>query len=303
MMQEHNNSCAEYIKANKDNNRPLFRWTVGQSKHENIIFLESVRTFRILYGDEADGVAVFNSSFSKKSFDLISKYLKRFKVDCLWADSASLPFKPAMSGWKFYPPRLRIQSHEIFIDSDLVLLSRGMYIDQFLNSDVCMGNCAFGTSYGTYNGAVRKMMGSSYQGINAGLFGFPPGYDVKPIIEKHFRGWNDWFDEQGLSVMLVVGVKHMLIPPPFVYNYYNDDNTYSKTYRMRYPIDIYRHEIWTDTMEGFHFCTAGAGGLNPAWLHYCSFPFGQVNKDSNRRFVMVGGAWSSGNPKKLVSMI
>ena len=296
-------SCRDYIEVNKSNSKPLFRWTVGESKHENVIFLESVRTFRLLYGDEADGVAVFNTSFSKRSFELLRKYLVRFNIDCVWADPDSLPFKPAMSGWKFYPPRLRIQSHEIFIDTDLVLLARNMYIDDFLKSNVCLGNCAFGTSYGSYAGSIRKMMGRKYQGINAGLFGFPPGYDVSPIIIKHFRGWNDWFDEQGLTVMLVVGVKHRLIPPPFVYNYYNDDNTYSKTFKMRYPVDIYKHEVWTESMEGFHFCTAGSGGLNPAWLHYSSFPFGKVNAESSRKFTMVGGAWSSGSPKKLVSMI
>lgn len=294
--------CSDFISANKGNKKPLFRWTVGMSRHENTIFLESVRTMRLLYGDEVDGVAVFNTSFSKKSFSMIKKYLQRFNVDCIWAEEESLPFKPAMSGWKFYPPRLRLQSHEIFIDTDLVLLSRGRYIDKFLKSEVCMGNCAFGTSYGVYEQSVKWMMGRNYQGINAGLFGFPPEYNVEPIIKKHFQGWNNWFDEQGLTVMLVVGVKHMLIPPPYVYNYYNDENSYSKSFRWKYPVDIYRHEIWTDEMEGFHFCTAGSDGFNPAWLHYCSFPFGEVNKDHDG-FKIVGGNWSSGSSRKVVSLI
>ena len=48
--------CESFIEQNKSNEKPLFRWTAGKSKHYNVILIESIKTFSKLYGDIADGV-------------------------------------------------------------------------------------------------------------------------------------------------------------------------------------------------------------------------------------------------------
>ena len=272
----HEFSASAFIERNKNNTRPLFRWTVGPSPFGNKILFESCRTFSILYGDLADGVAVFNSCFDHKTLEKFQKELCKYNVDCIKADIGSLPLQPKHTGWKFYPPRLRMQSHEIFIDSDLVMLARGWHINNFLSSNKSFANKGVIADFGSHTKDIRDE-NIDFPPINAGIFGFPPKYDINEALIEHI-GWEDWFDEQGLTTRLVVMTEYQIIPDPVIYNYHNCDCGMVTTYFSKYPTEIYRIKERTDEMEGFHFITGNQITENPAWIYYEKKPFGFVNK-------------------------
>lgn len=294
----HDFSAFKFIEKNKKNKRPLFRWTVGPSPFGNKILFESCRTFSILYGDIADGVAVFNSCFKKDALIKFQDELGKYGVDCVEADFDSLPLKPKNTGWKFYPPRLRMQSHEIFIDSDLVMLARGWHINSFLSSNKSFANKGIGKSFGSQ----AKDINQSFPSINAGIFGFQPGYDIEDVLIKSVDSWDYWFEEQGLTAKLVSMTEHQIIPDPVIYNYHNSNCNILTTYFSKYPIEIYKIKEFTDSMEGFHFVTSKQTDENPAWIYYEKNPFGFVNK-KNPPSGFKSFYWSRGEVSKAIKLI
>lgn len=288
----HKFSASEFIEKNKGNNRPLFRWTVGPSPFGNKILFESCRTFSVLYGDIADGVAVFNTCFRPDALARFQDELGKYGVSCVAADTGSLPLAPKNTGWKFYPPRLRMQSHEVYIDSDLVLLARGSHINKFFSSNKAFANRGINTSLGSNTlDMIKKNI--PMQPINAGIFGFPPNYDITDAIIEKSNNWDNWFDEQGLTARLVMMTDHYVIPDPVIFNYHNSEPGILTTYFSKYPEHIYRIKERTDEMEGFHFVTSQKSKENPAWLYYEKKPFGFVNR-SNPPVSFKSFQWSRG---------
>ncbi len=291
-------TCHEFIEYNKDNKKPLFRWTAGKDNNCHVILFESIKTFKKLYGDIADGVIVFNEDFTKNSFLCFQNYFKDLNINCIYGDSDALPFKPKNAAWKFYPPRLRLQSHEIFIDSDLVLLSKGKYIQDFLNSDHAFANISRLRKFGDYFEEIKEINPKQLRGmgINSGIFGFPPDYDIKPIIQKKYKGWDNHLNHQGLVASLVLDIKHVMIPPPYIYNYYNCHCSIITSFKCKFPNFIFREKRFTDIMEGFHFCNGNNNNLNPAWKYYSQNPFGKVNENTNELPDKMK-SWASGELK------
>ena len=120
----------------------------------------------------------------------------------------SLPFKPTGCGWKFYPPRLDIEAHEIFIDNDMILYDTNKVLNYFLShNNVFFATEPWKRTYGKYDGLVPRNFN-----INAGFIGLPPGFDIASEIRQKGGGWDGWFDEQGL-VALILSSKQTLIHP------------------------------------------------------------------------------------------
>lgn len=108
--------------------------------------------------------------------------------------------------WKLYPPRLRIESPEIFIDNDVVLIKRPPEIDMFLE-----GGHSTLLYQGLNEGAHGQFANASPKGIriNSGIFGMPPDFDfnerARKISKLHkVTGWENKYDEQGLVAAVLL---------------------------------------------------------------------------------------------------
>jgi hypothetical protein len=166
--------------------RPIVRWTAGppRSKFDDGILKRSILNFRFLYGDRFDYVLCLNG---RDGVDFDSLGVEIFRQSPL----AGAP-EPKGVAWKLYPPRLRLESHEIFIDHDIVLVDRLLHIERFLDeSDSFLYSQSF-WSDGLYGSFRDKVPGGF--GLNSGLFGLPPGFsfDLSSVKE-----WRDDLDEQG----------------------------------------------------------------------------------------------------------
>jgi hypothetical protein len=143
--------------------------------------------------------------------------------------------------WKLYPPRIRPQSHEIFMDNDIVLCKRMKIIDEWLNASsntlLYQGLHGF---HGSYSGAIPKGVR-----INSGIFGLPPNFQFGEKIAEHIRPFSDYFDEQGLVAKILTRETHRIIPLTVVPIVEND-----------WPLDA--HDNNQDCC-GYHFVGANKG--------------------------------------------
>ena len=166
--------------------KPLVRWTAGppRSRFDDAILRRSIVNFRSLYGDRFDYVLCVNG---RDGLDLGS-----LGVEIVM----QVPFEgaPEPSGvaWKLYPPRIRPEAHEIFIDHDIVLVDRIGKIKAFLSSDDAFIYSQAFSVEGCY-GSFRDRVPDGFR-LNSGFFGLPPGFrfDLGSV-----RGWSEYFDEQG----------------------------------------------------------------------------------------------------------
>lgn len=175
--------------------KPLVRWTIGSlNNKDSFDCLErSIKSWKRLYGDLFDCVVCYNGIDSNR----INLNIK--KID--QKDFNFLCFDPKNTAWKIHPPRLRFDSHEIFIDNDLILYEKIPIIEDFLNSnEIIFCTEAYKRCYGQYDSFVN-----SHLKLNTGLFGLPPYFDFgEKIKEKCFFDWDNWFDEQGLLASIFV---------------------------------------------------------------------------------------------------
>ena len=155
-----------------------------------------------LYKDTFD-LFVCHSGDNAKDLKLSGVFLfdQRKEIDCL-------SIKPESTSWKLYPPRLRIGSHEIFIDNDVVVYKRHPVIEHFLsNDDVFFCTEAAYRMYGKYDHSVKSDVK-----LNTGFFGLPPNFDFKKSITEKIKGdWETWFDEQGLVSSILLENKRFSI--------------------------------------------------------------------------------------------
>jgi len=176
--------------------KPLMRWTLGDSvSQEGIDCLQqSISSIKKLYNDKFDFV-ICHSGDNVNDLQLgnVSFFDQRKATN-------SLTIKPFKTSWKLYPPRLRINSHEIFIDNDVVLYERHPIIDNFLSNDFIFCTEAAYRRYGIYDSLVK-----SNDNLNTGFFGLPPHFDFAAKLNKRIIGnWQTWFDEQGLVSSIFV---------------------------------------------------------------------------------------------------
>lgn len=247
----------------KTNSRPLFRWTMGSVfwlGYETL--LESIKLAKLHWGDEVDYIVVCNNIPNHLGNDLTLR-----GIDWIYADTTALPFPARGFGWKYYPPRLRPDGHELFIDNDLIFLKRSKYVDKFLSGDYTLYNEDIGRGFAEYESLIGKEMNWYKFGANGGLFGFPPRYDVKTKLLNVCGGWPHHLSEQGLTAYLTLSYPNRVgIPMPVVYN----DNFGSRalgTYQELYPNSPFLDAHLMSQLEGYHFIGANRGP-HPAWKLY-----------------------------------
>ena len=175
------------------------RWTIGQTTPEAIHSLQlSIKLWRKIYGQTFDMVICYNKDKPSVDEDLLdqNKFIN------------SLPVPPLTTAWKLYPPRIDIDSHEIFIDNDVIVHSPLSVINPFLlSSDLFFITEAWERSYG-YNDHIVP---SGFI-VNSGLFGIPPGFNFHTNLCLNIKPWASHFDEQGLVASVLCNCNTTIIP-------------------------------------------------------------------------------------------
>lgn len=199
--------------------KPIFRWTIGDCLQQGLdILVESIhRTTKALGIDNFDWVVCYNG-LNKTTLQSIQNNIGNKPVQFIaqsWAtcpidDNCQTPRRQDGSFewngtrcggtlWKVCPPRLRMETHEIVMDNDIVLLKKFPQIDEFLKSNKVLILEEPIRFYGRYDCLFPK----DDICLNSGLMGFPPGYDYgKAILEtwQRYGSYNNLSqaDEQGL---------------------------------------------------------------------------------------------------------
>lgn len=102
--------------------------------------------------------------------------------------------------WKVCPPRLRMETHEIVMDNDVVLLRKFPQIDEWLKQrDLVLMLEEPIRFYGRYD----CLFPPDPPYLNSGFMGFPPGYDFGSAIREQWEKYSKYenltqADEQGL---------------------------------------------------------------------------------------------------------
>jgi hypothetical protein len=172
--------------------KPLVRWTAGpvRSRFDDAILRRSVGRFVSLYGDALDYVVCINGREREEFESLGIKILRQSGLE--------LNPKPKGVAWKLYPPRIRMESHEIFIDHDLVLAERLAGLDLFLESADAFLHTQSPPGVRNY-GRFDDLVPDGFR-LNSGLFGLPPNFqfDMRPVGK-----WSEYFDEQGFVASVI----------------------------------------------------------------------------------------------------
>jgi hypothetical protein len=145
--------------------------------------------------------------------------------------------------WKLCPTRLRPDSHELWIDNDVIIRDRIPEIDDWLSKNVPIISTTHSQEmYGRFRPDVSNCC--------AGFFGLPPNFDFQTKLLEGCDGTPlDGFDEQGLVVSIVTKEKDWI--PIHTWNL-NQTGWFAK-FTMECP--------------GYHFIRLNTG-TNSAWESY-----------------------------------
>lgn len=202
--------------------KPLFRWTVGPCLQQGLdILAESIyRTTEALGPDRWDWVVCHNGldenevNYIKKATEDVPvkiQLLKQNWSNCPIPDNFQTPKlengsfqwngnKCGGTMWKVCPARVRMETHEIVMDNDVILLSGFPQIEEWLkqkNKALILEEPIM--FYGRYTPLFDK----DGPFLNSGFMGFPPGYDFAKEIKRCWQENGSHMnltqaDEQGL---------------------------------------------------------------------------------------------------------
>lgn len=170
----------------------------------------SIANFLKLY--DAEAVVCYNGLNREQTADVES-----IGVRCInqndYKNCIGIP--PIGVAWKLYPPRLSPNTHELFIDNDLIVEERIEEIDRFLAGDMTLLLQETTRHYGRFERHVPP----DYC-INSGVFGVPPGFPFGNYINFYTSSWEEncghasrTWDEQGLVAAILLSYKRSVIIP------------------------------------------------------------------------------------------
>ena len=120
-----------------ESTKALFRWTLGNPSELGFkIFEESlVVTMQALVAETFDWVVCYNN-LDEHQFKRLCLIVKETPIKLFQQLQKDCPVSQQNLGslWKLCPPRLRMMSHEIIMDNDVVIWKRPPEIDEFLES-------------------------------------------------------------------------------------------------------------------------------------------------------------------------
>lgn len=211
-------------------NKPLFRWIVGDVSFDGLRILhKSIQSVAKLYKNEFDFLVCSNASDvgCKKRLQSMSDALGVQIYEQSWADlpisqsavlkefdiNANIGIPQGRQGtfWKMCPPRMRLNSHEIVCDNDILIVDHIDKINEFLESDkvLLMKEDAF--CVGKYFSLFEDK-----ESYNSGLYGLPPYYDFAEDLRATWKDNGEyhsllWRDEQGLITATLKKQSHITI--------------------------------------------------------------------------------------------
>jgi hypothetical protein len=220
--------------------KPLIRITLGDVSQDGLDLLKlSVKKLKKLYS-ECDVYVCYNTIKKEK--------LENIDCDLICCENTKdVEYAPYKEMWKMYPPRLRIDSHEIVIDNDLLIFSRIKEIDNFFNGNHAVLLRGKARSYGKYEHLVPMPYA-----FNSGFYGMPPYFDFSEKIKEAckndlFRKWENWCDDQGVIAYALTSIEFKIIEPNVIINSFPDED-----------------KILTETINGVHFIGLNRG-LRKNW--------------------------------------
>jgi hypothetical protein len=254
--------------------KPLLRWTVGNCLQQGLdILAESInRTTKALGVDKFDWVVCYNGlnsenvQFLQKAVgSLPIQFLSQNWAMCPISDNCLTPRRKDGSFeydgkrcggtlWKVCPARMRMESHEIIMDNDIVLLNKFDQIDEWLSQEqkvlILEEPIRF---YGRYD----CLFGSDGPFLNSGFMGLPPGYDFGLKINENWNKYGKYSnitqaDEQGLLVYTLSESPNIRISSKQMVEVLHRD----------YNTKLTGHE------QGIHFTQANRIPNHHSWLKY-----------------------------------
>jgi hypothetical protein len=261
--------------------KPLFRWTVGSCLRQGLeILIESVNvTTKTLGIDNFDWVICYNGlkeeelNFIKNSInDKPIQFFSQNWKDCPVDDEYQSPIRKDGSYewngnrcggtmWKVCPARMRMETHEIVMDNDIILLKKFPQIDEFLKeSDKALILEEPIRFYGRYN----HLFQSQNPFLNSGFMGLPPNYDFASEIYNTWVQYGKYknisqADEQGLLMYTLSKIPNIRIKKEQMIEVLNRD---FKT-------------VITGEEEGIHFTQANRIPNHVSWKKYQQIFAGQ----------------------------
>lgn len=196
--------------------KPLLRWTIGDvSPYGFETLAVSVSKAKSIYGDEFDYIICHNH-LSEQQLSVVSGMgvpMYEQKIEC-----CGLNIDPGKTNsWKLFPPRLRMSSHEIFLDNDVILHDRVPEIEDFLRErrPIALQGGRKSPAYGRFESMVPKNLT-----ICSAIFGYPPGFDAESKLSSMVkeRILPEQFDEQGMVAAVFASSEGMLIPEERISN-------------------------------------------------------------------------------------
>lgn len=114
--------------------------------------------------------------------------------------------------WKLCPPRTTLDSYEIHLDNDLIVMRWVPIFDLFFSGSKTLALEDKIRFFGVYD----KLFEPSVVGFNSGLIGLPPGFDlgkkVRDIWEENGKGQRfSHAEEQALTCKALISKPYLLI--------------------------------------------------------------------------------------------
>ena len=185
--------------------KPLFRWTIGNPSLVGLeIFKESVKKTTQSLGINNFDWMICHNNLSEEQLKYIRKICdgKPIELKPQTPNDCPIPIqRPLKSMWKLCPPRMRLESHEIIIDNDVILSKPLEQIDEFLQSNKIIWLDEPNRCFGKYDDILDKSMV-----YNSGIIGLPPFYEFARNLVKTWIKYDafeqlDYCDEQGLVAL------------------------------------------------------------------------------------------------------
>lgn len=251
--------------------KPLFRWTCGPVSEQGLdILIESVRKSTQALGvDNFDWLICYNG-FQEEELNRLKKSLTGFPIfyfsqnwtECPIEDNQGYPFgadgnfesngnRCGGTLWKVCPARMRMETHEIVMDNDIVLLKKFPQIDEFLRENKVLILEEPIYFYGRYAHLLHD------KPLNSGFMGFPPKYDFASEIRKVWKANGSLkrisqADEQGLLMATLSAQPSLRISKEQMVEILAKDNSTKIT----------------GEEQGIHFTQANRTSIHHAWQKY-----------------------------------
>lgn len=185
----------------------IVRWTISNCRKSGLYCLKkSIKNWRRLYPSHE--LCVCHNNINEATY----KYLKRIEDIKLINQNnfaGELKCAPFDTSWKFYPPRIDIDSYEIFVDNDLIVYKHLQELKYFFDNKILIVSSAHKNFYGNFENLLKDKIK-----INTGFFGIPPAFDLKFHLNNCIdliSQWKNHEDDQGAFCHIMQHFEYIVV--------------------------------------------------------------------------------------------